>query len=321
MSTKDYYSILGVDSNSSKEEIKKAYRSLSMKYHPDRNQGNIEAEEKFKEINAAYEVLGDTDNRRNHDMMHKNPFFNFDHGATGNVNGVRIPVNPDDIINMMFGGLNDINMENFDQEFRFPGGSARLFTNMHHAGNPFNSHVLLKPEPISKSITITIEEAYTGCNIPITITRWIKNNNKQKTQEQETVYIEIPKGIDTNEIIMIKEKGNVIMQGDLKGDVKVIINIKNNSSFIRDGMDLVYHKTLSLKESLCGFSFELSHINGKTYNINNTKTNIVGNNQKKIINNLGMVRDKTSGSLIIEFNVEFPKTLSIETIDKLEKLL
>ena len=102
---------------------------------------------------------------------------------------------------------------------------------------------------------------------------------------------------------MIKEKGNIIMQGDLKGDVKVIITIKNNSSFIRDGMDLIYHKLYHLKK-VYGFSFELFHVSRKTYNINNTKTNIVGNNQK-IINN-SMIGIKHL-SLIIEFTVEFQK--------------
>ena len=86
-------------------------------------------------------------------------------------------------------------------------------------------------------------------------------------------------------------------------------------------MDLIYKKSLSLKESLCGFSFELQHVNGKIYNINNNKGSVVGNNQKKVIPNLGMIRDKTTGSLIIEFTVEFPKTLSEDIINKLEVLL
>ena len=176
-------------------------------------------------------------------------------------------------------------------------------------------------KPILKTITITIEEAYTGCSIPINITRWVKNTQRHKTEEQETVYIDIPKGVDKNEMFIIKDKGNVVLQGDLKGDVKVTVDIKNNSPFVRDGMDLIYHKTLSLKESLCGFSFELPHVNGKTYNINNNKGSVVGNNQKKIIPKLGMIRDKTTGSLIIEFIVEFPNKLEESVIDKIQELL
>ena len=178
-----------------------------------------------------------------------------------------------------------------------------------------------KPEPILKTVCITLEEAYTGCNIPVSINRWVKHGKKQKTEEQETVYLELPKGVDIEEMFVIKDIGNMVLQGDLKGDVRIKVDIKNNSNFIRDGMDLIFHKTLSLKESLCGFSFELYHINGKIYKINNNKGGVVGNNQKKIIPNLGMIRDKTTGSLIIEFTIEFPNNLSQETVNKLQEIL
>ena len=107
----DYYKILGVNSESSDSEIKKAYRGLSMKYHPDRNAGNLQAEEKIKEINQAYEILGDKDARRRYDLSKNNPFINF----TNNSN-VRSCVNPEEIFSMMFGmnglsGLKDINIE------------------------------------------------------------------------------------------------------------------------------------------------------------------------------------------------------------------
>ncbi len=318
----DYYKILGVNSESSDSEVKKAYRGLSMKYHPDRNAGDSQAEEKFKEINEAYEILGDKDSRRRYDLSKNNPFINF----TNNSN-MRVPVNPDEIFSMMFGmnglnGLKDVNIADFDEEIMFPGGSARIFTAMHPSVSPYSfSNTVSKPEPVTKTICITIEEAYNGCNIPITVNRWVRHGKRHKTEEQETVYLEIPKGVDINEMFIIKDKGNIILQGDIKGDVKVVVDIKNNSNFSRDGMDLIYRKSLSLKESLCGFSFELQHINGKIYNINNNKGSVVGNNQKKVIPNLGMIRDKTNGSLIIEFTVEFPKILSEDTINKLEALL
>ena len=322
----DYYKILGVNLESSDSEIKKAYRGLSMKYHPDRNSGNSQAEEKFKEINQAYEILGDKESRRRYDLSKNNPFMNM----TNNSN-IRVPVNPDEIFSMMFGmnglnglnGLKDINLGDIDEEIVFPGGSARIFTTMSHPSiNPYSfSNRLSKPEPVLKKVCITIEEAYNGCNIPITINRWVMQGKRQKTEEQETVYLEIPKGVDINEMFIIKDKGNIILQGDIKGDVKVVVDIKNDSNFSRDGMDLIYRKTLTLKDSLCGFSFELQHISGKTYNINNNKGSVVGNNQKKVIPKLGMIRDKTIGSLIIEFIVEFPDTLPEDTINKLENIL
>jgi len=318
----DYYKILGINPESSDSEIKKAYRGLSMKYHPDRNVGNSQVEEKFKEINQAYEILGDRESRRRYDLTKNNPFINF-----ANNSNMRVPVNPDDIFSMMFGlnglnGMKDINLGDLDEEIVFPGGSARIFTTMHPSVNPYSfSNTVSKPEPLLKKVCISIEEAYNGCNIPITVNRWVRHGKRQKIEEQETVYLEIPKGVDINEMFIIKDKGNIILQGDIKGDVKVVVDIKNNTTFSRDGMDLIYKKSLSLKESLCGFSFELQHINGKIYNINNNKGSVVGNGQKKVIPNLGMVRDKTTGSLIIEFTVEFPNTLSEDIINKLELLL
>ena len=315
----DYYKILGINPESSDSEIKKAYRGLSMKYHPDRNVGNSQVEEKFKEINQAYEILGDRESRRRYDLTKNNPFLNF-----ANNSNMRVPVNPDDIFSMMFGlnGMKDINIGDIDEEILFPGGSARIFTTMHPSVNPYSfSNTVSKPEPLLKKVCISIEEAYNGCNIPITVNRWVRHGKRQKIEEQETVYLEIPKGVDINEMFIIKDKGNIILQGDIKGDVKVVVDIKNNTTFSRDGMDLIYKKSLSLKESLCGFSFELQHINGKIYNINNNKGSVVGNSQKKVIPNLGMVRDKTIGSLIIEFTVEFPNTLSEDIINKLELLL
>ena len=115
----DYYKILGINSESSDSEIKKAYRGLSMKYHPDRNVGNSQVEEKFKEINQAYEILGDKEARRRYDLTKNNPFLNF-----SNNSNMRVPVNPDDFLSMMFGlnglgglnGMKDINLGDLDEE-------------------------------------------------------------------------------------------------------------------------------------------------------------------------------------------------------------
>jgi DnaJ-class molecular chaperone len=101
----------------------------------------------------------------------------------------------------------------------------------------------------------------------------------------------------------------------------VFINIEDDSNFARHGLDLDYTKIITLKEALCGFSFEIEHINGICYKINNTNGTIIHPSYKKTIPKKGMVRDGMEGNLNIHFIVEFPKTLSKEVIQELDKLL
>ena len=130
----------------------------------------------------------------------------------------------------------------------------------------------------------------------------------------------MPKGIDNNEIIVLENQGNV--QGpNCKGDVKVFIKIENESGFERRGLDLIYDKKITLKESLCGFSFELKYINNKTYTINNKSGNIIPPEYMKIIPAMGLTRDDHTGNLIIHFILEFPASLTAEQIETLEKIL
>jgi DnaJ family protein A protein 2 len=138
--------------------------------------------------------------------------------------------------------------------------------------------------------------------------------------EKEVIYLNIPKGIDNNEFIVLSNKGNVINES-LKGDIKMIINVENTTPFTRDGLNLIYHKMLTLKEALCGFSFELQYINNKLYTINSSSGNIIVPEYKKIIPNLGLQRENYKGNLIIIFNIEFPNSLTEQQILSLKDIL
>ena len=316
--SQNYYELLGIQIDATKEEIKKAYRKLSLKYHPDRvsdlNKKEI-AEEKFKKISAAYTVLSDSDKRRGYDLSFKNPFSAFTGGLGGGVSGLfgmgAQPSGPgqeqiDELISHLF--------PNHDGGGIPPG--VRIFTTMGNnmgmgnigqmANNLFN-----KPPPILKNVEISLKEAYSGKAHPLPIKRWIMENGV-KVVEEETIYVKIPPGVDNNEIIKCIGQGNVLSDNN-KGDVKVFIKVTQepDSLFVRQGLDLHYVKTLSLKEALVGFKFDFDHLNGQNYVINNDKT-IVTPSFKKVIEGMGMKRDDAVGKLIIEFVIEFPKELSDE---------
>jgi len=138
--------------------------------------------------------------------------------------------------------------------------------------------------------------------------------------EQETLYVTVNKGVDDNEIIILREKGNVLAE-TCKGDVKVFIKVENNTDFQRRGLDLILIKTISLKEALCGFSFELKYINNKIYTINNNSGNIIKPGYEKVIPNMGLGRDGHTGNLIIVFQIEFPDKLEEEKMKALKELL
>ena len=193
--------------------------------------------------------------------------------------------------------------------------NVQIFRN----GKPVNMQNFQKPEPIIKQITIELNHSYTGINIPVEIERWIIISNQKKI-EKEKLYIQIPRGVDSGEIIVIKDKGNIVNE-NIKGDIKIYINVNNNTEFKREGLNLVLKKNITLKESLTGFKFDIKHLNGKTYTINNDAGNIIPNDFVKEINSLGLKRGDVVGNLLIKFKVQFPEKISEHQIEKLKEIL
>ena len=297
----NHYETLGISSTATSEEIKKAYRKLSLKLHPDKTSDN-ESAEKYKAINAAYAILGNPSEKQRYD---------FEQTHESNILDMRN--------HPMFGGIKIFthhDMPPFGMDSS-PIDIDGIF-NMLQSG--FGGHRMQKPSPIIQTITIDIEQVLHGASIPISLERWIMDNSGVKTFEKETVYIDIPKGIDDNEVIQLYEKGN-ISSGYIKGDVRVIVNVKNESGFVRNGLDLIYTHKITLKEALCGFKCDIPHINGKIYSINNTKGKIIYDNYKTTINNLGLVRNDHTGHLHVLFSVEFPTSLTIDQIESLKNIL
>jgi DnaJ-class molecular chaperone len=326
--TEDLYKILGINENATHDEIKKAYRGLSLKYHPDRNPDPT-ATEQFKKINEAYETLGDEQKRKQYEMERNNPFMRMSNMGRG-MHATHNMGEMDDILKAFFGGMpfmggmGGFNMANEMEDLNGMGG-MRGFPpgaqfHIFHNGQPVNiGNRFQKPSPINKTVTIDIEQVYNGTTIPVDIERWI-NDNGTKTFEKETLYVSIPKGIDENEIIMLKDKGNVVNE-QCKGDVKIFIKITNNTEIKRQGLDLIYEKNISLKEALCGFTFEIKFINGKIYTLNNNSGNIITPEYRKIVPNMGLTREGHTGNLIVIFHIEFPEKLTNEQIKNLSEIL
>lgn len=345
---KDYYEVLGISKESSPEDIKKAYRKLSLQFHPDRNHNSPESTEKFQEINNAYDVLSSEQDRANYDRQRNSPFFG---------RGVGVEINPADIFNF-------INKNIFEQMANgMPHGMANGMPNgmasgmasgmgmanvMGMANSMANSmangqvHVnlgpgmsmmnglgemtmeglrskLTKPVPIIKTEEIPLSKAFTGCKLPVNINRWMVENGIKK-EESETIYLQIPKGVDDNELIILRGKGNALSQTNV-GDVKIFIKIINDTNFSRTGLDLILNKTITLKEALCGFTFDLKYVDGRIFKITNNSGNIITNNYNKVINSMGLTRDDHVGNLIINFTVDFPTDLTDVQIEGLAKLL
>ena len=329
-----FYQILEVPETATMDEIKKSYRKLSMLYHPDKNKNNPDATAKFQKISEAYETLGDVDKKKSYDMMHNNPFFKISQNH-GDIN----PIDElfSNLFNRSFGTMHSFGQDNpFGQDEAFNNPFGTPFGTPFGQGTPFGPNIrvfhngvpinigqnlgqgLRKPIPIVKNIYISLDKILTGATIPLDIDRWILQEGV-KVFEKETIYVTIPKGIDDGEIIILRDKGNKANEECL-GDIKIFVKIENNTDFKRSGLDLLLEKTITLKEALCGFSFELKYITGKIYTITNNSGNIIYNGYRKTIPNMGFTRDPHVGNLIIIFNVKFPEKLSAEVLDQLKKI-
>lgn len=304
------YDILGIPKDATEEQIKKAYRSLSLKYHPDRN-SDPEASDKFKQINEANEILSDPERRQQYDMQQSgNPFINQGMHMQGGMEFHEI----NNIFSHFFSNVN----------FGGDGGGPGIHIFQGGMGGPGNNHPffqnLNKPPPIIKTIEMPLEQIYTGCNIQLEIDRWIIVNN-EKVINIRKIELSVPPGTDENGIIVLRDLGHEV-NDVIKGDVKICIKILPNTQFIRNGLDIIHKKTISLKEALCGFSFELKYLNNKQLNFNNLDNPaIIQPNFQKIIPGLGISKNGNTGNLIIEFQITFPGTLSKEQIDTLTQIL
>lgn len=338
--TRTYYDILGVNENATQEEIKKAFRKRSLKCHPDKGGDSNE----FKELTNAYETLSNDMERKKYDMKLKGipypPSMNMhQHGGGVNIN--------DEFLKQFFGvgsgggtpfGIDLTNI------MGGMGGNTNPNIRFYHShtgtgnGNGGIHNILSKPPPILKTVDITFEQSFNGYKYPLEIERWILENGIKKN-EVETIYIDIPEGIDNNEILILRERGNQHIVNStttsttstststttttLNGDIKVIIKIVKEpkfNHFKRNGLDLYYEKTITLKEALCGFSFIIEYFNDRKFTINN-KGFVITPNYTKVVPNLGLKRGGHQGNLFIKFNVTFPKEITPEKISQLESIL
>jgi DnaJ-class molecular chaperone len=299
-----HYEVLGIPKDANEGTIKKAYRELSFKNHPDRNP-SPEAASKMREINEAYEVLSDPQKRSEYDTP--------------------VSMNPlDDIISELFKREQNQNPFHMFHQVHMgprihirPGQPINIFEMMQnmHMGEVFEEP---RADPLDVEMAITLEEAYKGHNTPITIERNV-NNGKYIATEQEKVYVITPPGIDNGEIIQIEEKGHVLRNH--KSILRVHIRIKPHEVFERKGLQLFYKHTLTFKESICGFDFTLQQLDGTSLKIKNNVGNVIQNMDEKVLKGKGMTRDGTTGDLTLQLRVLPSKPLTEEQVEALLKVL
>ncbi len=236
MAKRDYYEVLGVSKNASDDEIKKAYRKLAVKYHPDRNPGDKEAEAKFKEINEAHEVLSDKQKRARYDQ--------FGHagvgGASGNPFGGGASGNP-------FGGFN-YNGQSFNFDFGGAGGFEDILGSLFGFGGPRRPR---RGADYQTSVTLTFEEAIFG-------------TTKEISANGENIKVKIPAGIDDGMSIRLKGKGGDAPEGGSeRGDLYVKVRVKPHKNLTREGAIILSEETISMVDAALGCEIDVETVDGK----------------------------------------------------------
>jgi DnaJ-class molecular chaperone len=330
----DYYKTLGVQRNANEQEIKRAYRQLSLQYHPDRNSSE-EAKVKILEINNAYETLSDPEKRKQYDMFGgsnvNSPFqqpgrgqtFHFEFNPMG-MGGQR----GGPFFHSMGGpGPQMAGMEHiFEQFFGGGGGGANPFEHM------FRRFTVRKPPIIQHIIHLTLDQIFTGVlEMDITLERKISifdppnalgdihYLHDEKT-ELITKKITIPPGLNEGDHIVVEKEGHLWkpfpstameqLPEIVQGDIQFIINVHTHPHYNRNGLDLIYKKKINLAESLCGTQFLLPALGDRPPIPCKIEDIVIFPGMKKMFSGLGLKKDKMFGNLFIEFDVEFPKDLT-----------
>lgn len=222
MAKKDYYEVLGLQKGADENEIKKAYRKLAKKYHPDTNQGNKEAEHRFKEITEAYEVLSDPEKRKAYDS-----------GGEESFQGEAFNGNMDDFFSDLFGthfgGFDFRGGAGCQGSFHYQGDFNRRGGFGFHDGFADHFSDEGKTEKnLHADISITLEESAFGCDKVI----------RFENSPEGALQVHIPAGIDEGQSVRLKGKGQSVMWDNTPGDLLLKVHIKENSVYERKGQDI-----------------------------------------------------------------------------------
>ena len=254
MDYKDYYKILGVDRKANEDEIKKAYRKLAVKYHPDKNPGDSKAEDKFKEINEAYQVLGDADKKARYDALGESYSRYQQHGgAPGGFNWEQwyTPGGPGGGVpggNVQFevGDLNDFLRGGFSEFFTRIFGGDPGFRRTQSAQQAQRGRIE-KPS-YDQEVEISLQEAYSGTSRRIEI-------------EGRRIDVKIPRGARNGTRVRVADVLTTSMQG-VKGDLYLAIHVSEDNRFERKGDNLVKELPIELYTAVLGGEVQIETLSG-----------------------------------------------------------
>lgn len=306
----DYYKILGIEKTASAEELKKAYRKLALKWHPDKNPNNKAAEEKFKKISEAYAVLSDTQKRKDYDMY-------------GSADQFRQRYTQEDIFRGF--DLNDI-LRGFGfgdlggkgtKTFRTSRGGGYTFAQNDSFSDIFEgerhrfSRIPKKGQDFEYNLSITLEESVLGAE---------KKLSLQKEESIEEISFKIPPGINSGKKLRLAGKGSPGVDGGPPGDLYLFINILPHPIFARDGNDLYIEKAISFTQAILGTSIDVPTLDGATKRIKTTPG--TQNNTKIRMKGFGVpgLKGTDKGDQFVKITIEVPRRLNDKQLQLVRKL-
>jgi len=299
MSETDYYKALGVNRDASEDEIKKVYRKLAMKYHPDHAKGDKSAEEKFKQISEAYAVLSDKEKRKQYDTF----------GASG----FRQQYSQEDIFKEFdFSSIfNDLGLN-----FSFMGKGGRGNTRFSTGGSQFGGHARRQaPPPKGKDVVyempLTLQEIFNGTSRTLQL---------QHQGNVENLSVKIPKGMISGKKIRISGKGEPSPYGGEAGDLYIRSKVVDDPVYSSEEHDLTIHRDIRLTEALLGTVVSVPTIDGKELSLkippgtkHKTRMRLAGHG-------IPQMKGDVRGDLYVCINIQMPQNLTDEQKSLIEKL-
>jgi curved DNA-binding protein len=291
MEYRDYYKILGVPRASKADEIKSAYRKLAMQYHPDRNPGDRQAEERFKEINEAYQVLSDPQKRSRYDQLGEDYFRWQQNGAPGgSYDWGRWSSGPGGP-NVQQVDLNDLFGEggSFSDFFRSIFGGAM-------GGQPMRGRSRGAAPAVQQPVSISLQEAFSGT------TRSLQTGNRRMD-------VKIPAGVRSGTKVRVAGAGPARPDGSAS-DIYLVMNVVEDPLFERDGDDLHTQASVDVFKAILGGEVEVRTLSGKV-----VLTIPAGTQAEQVFRVAGrgmpvMKRPQTFGDLYVHLKVQIPRQLS-----------